>query len=255
MFFLTHRISLFGDFNRFAPTTTNIIKWSQAFQNRGYDFLPNIIDTQMPLNLFIPIQPNAQDKRIQFASQQSDLFVRILANRIDAEYISFESDDPKRELTKKTEELNVLMEILLNELDNPKGIRLAFYVESMLPEKKENGFKDVYTSQNLGITVPKAKDYVEWMHRFNAHTVLKTGLSEEVCNSIISFESAVLNTQDISNGKPLEMKGLHISADINTLAERIEERFDISNLKEFCLNSQTLYLNVCEQICELFKEK
>ena len=175
-----------------------------------------------------------------------------MANRIDAEFVSFESNNIKRELTEKSKELYLLMDIILKELDNPKGLRLAYYVDSLLPEQSNDGFNSVYHNQNLGISVQDSSDCTEWMHRSNTHVKLNTGIKEEVCNSIIALESAMLNTQNTDTRLPMEVKGVRISADINTLAENMEERFHYTNMMEFCNSAQILYLDVLEQILALF---
>ena len=41
------RLSIFGDFKQFVPTTTNVIAWTQALQQTGFNLLPSIMQQSL----------------------------------------------------------------------------------------------------------------------------------------------------------------------------------------------------------------
>lgn len=252
MYILTYRFSLLGDFNRFTPTTSNIIAWSQALQNKGYEFLPNIISSQPPMLPIFPMQPIPQDKRVQFTSPQGDIIVRILANRVDVECSLIETDRPDDVLGEKFSTVENIMRTVMSALGNAKGARVAYYIDAFLPEKSSDPIGEKCADYNLGLSIQNYVNCAEWSHRFNSRVKLKAGQVEETCNAIFTLESSVLNTQNNTTGEQAEIKGLHISADINTLAEVIEERFDAESLLHFCRNAQVFYLDMYNQIKDKF---
>ena len=253
MYILTYRFSMFGDFKRFSPTTENVIQWTQMFKDKGFELLPNII--MQPINPIplVPTLPPQPDNRIQFSSPASDLFVRVLSERVDVELTSIETDTPVEELGHKFGVLEVLIKTMLGALENEKGTRLAYYVDGFLPEKKNGSFNSIYSSNNVGIVIEDAEDCVEWRHRFNTHIKIDAGSGEELCNSIFLLEAGVLNTQNSENGEISANRGLHFSADINTVAENNDRRFIPENLTRFCSKAQELYLKVYMQLSELTK--
>lgn len=252
MYILTYRFSLFGDFNRYTPTTSSIIEWSQALQNKGYDFLPNIISSQPPALPFLPAQPLSQDKRVQFTSPQGDITARILANRVDVECNLLEGNDPESIFAEKTSKVEDIMKTLLFALDDAKGVRVAYYVDAFLPENSPGSIDKKCADYNLGLSIKEFVDCTEWGHRFNSRVKLQAGQAEEVCNAIFILESSVLNTNNNAMGQKSEFKGLHLSADINTLAEKMDVRFDANSLIQFCGNAQVFFLDMYKQIKERF---
>ena len=254
MYIMTYRFSLFGDFNRFTPTTNNIIKWSQAFQEKGYDFLPSVINTSIPVFPSLQAQPNVVDNRLQFTSSRGDFIVRILANRIDVERTLLETDEVGNKLTEISNDLNSLITIISDALGNPSGTRLAFFVDALSPEHEEYDYNKIYARHNMGLSVNHSDNCIEWHHRFNERVELSVGSQSELCNSIITLESAILNTQEKTSGQISEIKGVHISADINTLPENRNERFNASNLIQFCSNAKDTFCDVMKQIESLFTE-
>lgn len=248
MYILTYRYSLFGDFNRFTPTTSSIIEWSQTLQNKGYDFLPNIINSQPPALSFLPVQPLPQDKRVQFTSPQGDITARILANRVDVECNFLEGDDPESILAGKTSKVGDIMKTLLFALEDAKGVRVAYYVDAFLPENSPGSIVKKCADYNLGLSIKEFVDCTEWGHRFNSRVKLQAGQAEEVCNAIFFIESSVLNTHNNTSGQNSELKGLHLSADINTLAEKMDVRFDADSLIQFCSNAQVFFFDMYKQI-------
>lgn len=252
MYVMTFRFSLFGEFNRFTPTTNNIIKWSQAFQEKGYDFLPSVINTSIPVFPLIPAESNAVDNRLQFTSSKGDYIVRILANRIDVESTLLETDEVENKLTEISDVLNSLITIISDALGNPRGTRLAFFVDALSPEHEDYNYNKIYSGLNMGLSVNNSDNCIEWHHRFNERVELSVGSENESCNSIITIESAILNTQDKTSGQVSEIKGVHISADINTLPENRNERFDASNLIRFCSSAKDTFCDVLKQIELMF---
>lgn len=252
MYILTYRFSLLGDFNRFTPTTSNIITWSQALQDKGYEFLPNIISSQPPVIPFFPAQPIPQDKRVQFTSPQGDSIVRVLANRVDVESSLIEADNPNSILAEKIIIVGNLMRTMLSALGEAKGARVAYYVDAFLPESSLGSIDEKCAEYNLELSIQNFVNCSEWSHRFNSRVKLNIGSSEEICNAIFTLESGVLNLQNNATGEQSESKGLHISADINTLAEVIEERFDADSLLQFCANAQVFFLDMYNQIKDKF---
>ena len=248
MYILTYRFSLLGDFFRFTPTTSNIIAWSQAFQEKGYEFLPNIVSPELPVLQLLPVQPLSQDKRVQFITPNGDMIVRIFANRVDAECTLIETDTPDSVLAEKFSTIEDVIRTVLSALGNAKGTRVAYYIDAFLPESSPDSFDEKCAKYNLGLTIPNFVNCSEWTHRFNSRTKLTIGSKEEVCNAIFSLESSILNTQNNTTGEQTEINGIHITADINTLAEESEERFDVDWLIKFCKSAQVFYLDMYNQI-------
>lgn len=253
MYILTCRFSMFGNFSRFTPTTSNIIEWTQMFQHAGYEFLPTIINPPVPPIPFLPIQVGPQDKRVQFTSSDNKFAVRVLAERVDVESTLIETDDPSSTLGVKYNELKLLIETMLGALAEEKGTRMAFYIDAMLPEKKAGQFNSIYANNNLNLVVRNSESCVEWAHRFNHHLKINVGSYEELCNAIFSLESAIMNATNNNTGEQFELKGVHITSDINTLAENSDARFESENLAVFCSEAKDLFINVYNQITDIFK--
>ena len=95
----------------------------------------------------------------------------------------------------------------------------------------------------------KEDECSEWNHRFNRRIFIDVGTDhEEKCNAIFSLESGLLQTGNLITKEQQTIKGLHLAADINTLAENSVERFTIDNLDAFVTNAQDVYLNILKQL-------
>ena len=62
------------------------------------------------------------------------------------------------------------------------------------------------------------------------------------------LESGLLQTGNLITKEQQTIKGLHIAADINTLAENSVERFTIDNSDAFVTNAQDVYLGILKQL-------
>ena len=171
MYILTFRLSIFGDYKQYAPTSANSIAWTQALQTAGYDFLPNIIQTtQQIINVpFVSAKIGSNDKRMQFVSPSGDVNIRILAERVDVEFTLGTSDTTEEYFTEKLPVASSIMDTILTTLGNVQGNRLAYYADIIIPEVEGSSFANFYQTNNLGISVNDASEKcVEWNHRFNS---------------------------------------------------------------------------------------
>lgn len=253
MHFLTFRLSIFGDFSRFTPTTANTIAWTQALQKAGYNYLPSIFQTpQQVVNMpFLSVQLGASDNRMQFVSPTGDTIIRILSERLDVELTQGVSDKPDAYLKEKLDFASKIIRLMLSALGTElRGTRLAYYVDALIPEPTDKAFNSFYQKFNLGISMNNKEDECsEWNHRFNRRIFIDVGTDhEEKCNAIFSLESGLLQTGNLITKEQQTIKGLHLAADINTLAENSVERFTIDNLDAFVTNAQDVYLNILKQL-------
>lgn len=242
---LTFRLSMFGDYNKYSATTANIINWTKMFQELGYEFLPNIIDSKVPQIPFISVLPQSGEKRVQFVSKQGDLVVRVIPERVDAEMTLGETDDLLSLLSEKTITLEQLLTAMLNELNDVPGTRLAYYVDALIPEPSPDAFNSIYEKNNIDLNVNGGIECVEWGHRLNTRVQFTVNESQEMCNALFNLESALLSIQVNKAGEEAptvtQQKGLHFSADINTVAENTVERFEISDLPAFIEQAHSVF--------------
>lgn len=253
MHILTFRLSIFGDYTQYTPTSANTIAWTQALQTAGYDFLPNIIQTtQQIINVpFISAKIGANDKRMQFVSPNGDVNIRILAERVDVEFTMGAADTTEQFFSDKLPVAGTIMNTMLSALGDVQGNRLAYYVDVIIPEKENGYFSDFYQKHNLNIAVNNVfESCVEWNHRFNSRVPLKVDGNDELSNSILVLESGVLQTVNASTGEQQEIKGLHIAADINTVAENKMLRFNADSVTSFATHAQMLFLDLLRQVKE-----
>lgn len=255
MHILTFRLSIFGDYKQYAPTSANTIAWTQALQTAGYDFLPNIIQTaQQIINVpFISAKIGPDEKRMQFISQNGDVNIRILAERVDVEFTLGASDTTEQYFTDKLPVASSIMDTILSALGDVQGNRLAYYVDVIIPEKEDFSFADFYRENNLGISVNNVSEScVEWNHRFNSRVPIKVDNNSELSNSILVLESGLLQTVNALTGEQQEIKGLHIVADINTVPENTTIRFNVNSVSCFANHAQALFLDLLRQVKEKF---
>lgn len=255
MHILTFRLSIFGDYKQYTPTSANSVAWTQALQIAGYDFLPNIIQTaQQIINVpFVSAKIGSNDKRMQFVSPNGDVNVRILAERVDVEFTMGASDTTEQYFTDKLPVASSIMNTMLATLGNVQGNRLAYYVDVIIPEAEDSSFADFYQVNNLGISVNNASETcVEWNHRFNSRVPIEVDGNDELSNAILVLESGILQTVNAATGEQQEIKGLHIAADINTVAENKAIRFNSDSVSSFATHAQTLFLDLLRQIKEKF---
>lgn len=254
MYIFVFRLSMFGDFKQFVPTTANAIAWTQALQQAGFNLLPSII--QQPPQLvnvpFVAIPPgtiNSDDKRIQFLSQDGDYAIRILAERVDVEHTQGVADTFEQYFADKLKLSSNLMKAIIHALGNVQGCRLAYYVDVLLPEPNGQSFERFYNQNNFNISIDgSSENCIEWSHRFNKRFTATIGEKSELSNAILFIESGMLQTVNASTGEQQSVKGLHILSDINTLAENREERFVVTDLVDFSINAQSVFLKFIEQI-------
>lgn len=118
MHILTFRLSIFGDFSQFTPTTANTIAWTQALQKAGYNYLPSIFQVpQQVVNMpFLSVQLGASDNRMQFVSPTGDTVIRILSERLDVELTQGVSDKPDAYLKDKLDLASKIMRLMLSTL-------------------------------------------------------------------------------------------------------------------------------------------
>ena len=241
MYILTFRLSIFGDYKQYAPTSANSIAWTQALQTAGYDFLPNIIQTtQQIINVpFVSAKIGSNDKRMQ------------LAERVDVEFTLGTSDTTEEYFTEKLPVASSIMDTILTTLGNVQGNRLAYYADIIIPEVEGSSFANFYQTNNLGISVNDASEKcVEWNHRFNSRVSIEVDSDIELSNAILVLESGILQTVNASTGEQQEIKGLHIAADINTVAENKLVRFNSNSLSSFASHAQTLFFDLLRQVNE-----
>ena len=253
MYILTFRLSIFGDYKQYAPTSANSIAWTQALQTAGYDFLPNIIQTtQQIINVpFVSAKIGSNDKRMQFVSPSGDVNIRILAERVDVEFTLGTSDTTEEYFTEKLPVASSIMDTILTTLGNVQGNRLAYYADIIIPEVEGSSFANFYQTNNLGISVNDASEKcVEWNHRFNSRVSIEVDSDIELSNAILVLESGILQTVNASTGEQQETKGLHIAADINTVAENKLVRFNSNSLSSFASHAQTLFFDLLRQVNE-----
>lgn len=251
MHILTFRLSIFGDYKQFTPTTANTIAWTQALQKAGYEFLPNIIQApQQVINLpFVPMQIGPNDKRMQFVSQNGEISIRILSERVDIEFTQGATDNTEQYFADKLPAVSEMMKVILGALGDLKGNRMAYFVDALIPEPDGKTFDGFYQKNNLEISMNNASDVcVEWNHRFNRRVLIDIDGTEELSNAILILESGVLQTVNATTGEQQTIKGLHISADINTVAENKSERFTQKSVDSFAANAQAMYLNILQQV-------
>ena len=188
MHILTFRLSIFGDFSQFTPTTANTIAWTQALQKAGYNYLPSIFQVpQQVVNMpFLSVQLGASDNRMQFVSPTGDTVIRILSERLDVELTQGVSDKPDAYLKDKLDLASKIMRLMLSTLGSElKGNRLAYYVDALIPEPTEKAFNSFYQKYNLGISMNGQEDEcTEWNHRFNRR------ISKDVVLKIFALEEA-----------------------------------------------------------------
>ena len=197
MYILTFRLSIFGDYKQYAPTSANSIAWTQALQTAGYDFLPNIIQTtQQIINVpFVSAKIGSNDKRMQFVSPSGDVNIRILAERVDVEFTLGTSDTTEEYFTEKLPVASSIMDTILTTLGNVQGNRLAYYADIIIPEVEGSSFANFYQTNNLGISVNDASEKcVEWNHRFNSRVSIEVDSDIELSNAILVLESGILQT-------------------------------------------------------------
>ena len=248
------RLSIFGDFKQFVPTTANVIAWTQALQQAGFNLLPSII--QQPPQFgnvpFVAIPTgalNSNEKRIQFLSPDGDYAIRILTERVDVELTQGIADTFEQYFTDKLKLASDLMNAMIHALGEVQGCRLAYYVDALLPEQNGKSFEKFYNQNNLNISIDgSSENCVEWSHRFNKRFAATIGEKSELSNAILLIESGVLQTVNASTGEQQSVKGLHILSDINTLAENGKERFTVADLDSFSNNAQSVFLKFLEQI-------
>lgn len=255
MHILTFRLSIFGDYKQYAPTSTNSIAWTQALQTAGYNFLPNIIQTtQQIINVpFVTARIGSNDKRMQFVSPDGDIKIRILAERVDVEFTQGASDTTEQYFTDKLPEARSIINTMLATLGNVHGNRLAYYVDVIIPEAEDSSFADFYQANNLGISVNNASEKcIEWSHRFNSRVPIEVGGNDELSNAILVLESGILQTENVATGEQQEIKGLRIVADINTVVENKVTRFNSDSVSCFASNAQKLFLDLLRQVKEKY---
>lgn len=253
MYILTFRLSMFGDFKRFTPTATNIISWTQALQDEGYEFLPTIIQPpQQSINIpFGTVQIGSDEKRLQFNSPEGNVFIRILAERVDIEFALGEADKPQQYFNEKIGTASVLAKLMLEKIGAGLGNRLAYYVDMVVPEPNNVNFDNFYKKYNLGISInAQTEKCVEWSHRFNQRIFIDFGNQSELSNAIFAFDSGTLQTSNARTHENRTIFGLHYSADINTLAENSMERFTADQLQSYAQKAQVICLNVLEKIID-----
>lgn len=248
---LTYKLSMFGNFSAYEATSKNIIDWTQKLSGAGYNFLPSVSTVRQDF-ASISAQPYTgipaqEGKRVSFVAPDGKTLVRILAERLDVAFPLEEIDNIEDNFKKKHEYARGIIDSMLQILDDMKGIRLAYYVDIIIPEQGDIHLNHIYRNYNLGLSLGEREDEcVEWSHSFNRRT--RIGISEnedELCNVVLAMETGVFQ----QNNKEPE-KGLRIIADINTLMENIEERFTRSNFIYFTEASQDIYLDIVRQIIE-----
>lgn len=245
MHILTLRLSLFGDYKRYTPTTENSIQWTQALQKAGYEFLPNIIQVQQPT------PQGAAEKRMQFVAPTGDICVRILAERIDVEFARGVSDQMDRCFADRLAMGVKIMSVMQAALGGVKGQRLAYYVDAFIPEQEKPMLQRFYQDNNLGITLHGAHDEcIEWNHRFNRRTPIDISGTSEECNVIFALESGVMQAIHTAAREHLTYRGVRVTADINTLAENGEKRFGAAQAESFFASADALYHDAMQQLEE-----
>lgn len=245
------RLSIFGSFDRFQPTSANIIEVTNAFLNKGYEFLPSIISgRQFIMNA--ALAPAMMEKQgIQYVTADKNLSVRVLADRIDVEANCIQIEDMVSTAEENISKLLKLMELTFTILKDIKGTRIAYFVDAFIPEKKENEFETFYTRNNLGFAPKSNEPCVEWMHRFNQRINVNINGTTEQANCIILLErSKQLGLSNTGKNEDELSMGLHLTADINTLFENQKERFEYKSVEEFSAQVKLIFNDIIKSVNE-----
>lgn len=241
---LLFRLSIFGDYRQFAPTSENTVALTQSLQNAGYALLPNII--QLP-----PQQGQAGEKRMQFVSDDNVIRAVILPERIDVEFTRGASDRIDRLFADTPAMVSDILQVVLSALGDPAGRRLAYYADALIPEPDDGPFEPFYQANNLGISLHNSPDVcTEWNHRFNRRVFLPVSGNPELSNAIFSFESGTLQAVNAATGQRRTSRGLRILTDINTLHENADPRFDRTDIDSFFVAAHAMHLDVLQQLRE-----
>lgn len=250
------RLSVFGNFPMLEPTSSNVITWTQALQNAGYEMLPNIIQPTDPV--FLPDGPRTPPQFIQFSETtktEARHLLRLANRRIDTECTMIQSEPWQEALKKNLDGLLKLLHVSDEFIQDTKSARIAYYSDAMLEEPTTRAFHDFYRGNNFGLSFDDSgmTDCKEWMHRFNQTGTLGLPSGEETCNFILTMENSLFRTISPERHETKEYQGLRVSADINTLGENDTPRFSINDMDKFGPAAMEAHIGVLQSITEILK--
>lgn len=251
------RLSIFGDFHMLEPTSANVVTWTQALQEDGYEMLPSVIQPTAPVPL--PVALSSPPQFIQFSESNrkgTGQFLRLTNQRIDAEFTMLDSESWLESLKSVFSSLSKLLHTGIKFVEGTKGTRLAYYVDALIKEPSSHAFKAFYCENNFGLHFGDSgmANCTEWAHRFNQKMSLPTVSGEEPCNLILLMESSVFQKISPDMPKAESYPGLHVAADLNTLGENDTPRFSIDDIEAFYPEAMNSHINVLQNIMEMLEQ-
>ena len=215
----SYKISSFGSFSDIVPNTETMLFFLQTFNKYGW--LPSIFQEQS----------NRLSHRIALLSENEEEQVMILSNRIDFEIKA--QDDIKL----SPEKLAIIIPQIedcfhaIFEKFNKKGTRLALNVTSYIVNLNDNEINHFMEQYSNPISIYNKAPLDEWSTRLMVRKEAPISQTNETFNIITSLIKT--NLQKTINGITTESKGFSVDVDINTIAERSDDRFGSDHIKEF----------------------
>lgn len=243
------RLSIFGDFRMFKPTSSNIVSWMQALQKEGYEMLPNIIQLTGPVvpSQFIEFsEPNKREAR---------QLLRLTNQHIDVECSMIDSASWQETLQNVFSDLLKLLQTGLELDKETKGTRLGYSADVLIQEPDSHSFQPFYCNNNFGLVFGGGEMTVcdDWQHCFNQRMALETDSNKEMCNLILFMEKSSFPMISDDTQKIKKRQGLRISVDLNTKKENDMPRFLFDDMKVFCQSAMKEHLAVLKNIIKLVK--
>jgi len=228
------QVSYFVDIANLVPNSDVYIKLLGLFEEEG--FLPATIQ-EMVHELPRPFP------RISLCSKDGHFAINFLTKRVIIERSSTD-----QESSSVSSFANQIKDIIskLERFIQKKASRIAFVTSGLLKEKGKDTLNKVYGCLFKPLPFYEKETPFEWYSRSVARYTIEIGASEEDVNVVTSINR--IQGTFIDDGLGKQFDRIEVAFDINTLSERVDERFDVVLLADFVAEAIEIRSRIIDQI-------
>lgn len=235
---VSYIFSIFSDYGNLSYNQDDVEHVLTKFKEHDIDFVPLVFNEE--------INPTNTVKRMHFYCEKRFFLLAINSDRISFSFVSakkqgFSSDEICCMKELLLESIKLILDLIEERTSLPNRLSwCTSYINFELNENEKVVFrkkflKDIPFFENSSLD--------ELVARYGANRIIKIKDNEEKLNVIMTIARNYFNF-----AKEKQVEGYKIDYDINTWQGNKKGRFDLTNIKEFIVNANSIQNELSEEV-------
>ncbi|MBE7653933.1 hypothetical protein [Tenacibaculum finnmarkense] len=238
---LKYQVIAFGNYNDVIPSAENMKFFLENFSDKG--LIPNQVQ-EINVNVGNGDLKNETITRLALTSQDKSWNILFNNQRLEISLtnVAFKSDELFT-LEFFIKETSQILE-KISEKFTKKHNRIGFTTQTLV-DKLDN--KTTYKKLNTPLPYFSEELPIQWSNKFAFRKIIKIP-NPEIIN--ISSDFSWIKAKIGQNNKSVDFEGILANIDINTLSENNDNRFNITEIRDFISNANSIEKEIKNQFLE-----